>query len=322
MKSLSARPRMIRNNQRFLEPLQPENKQKDRQNQNSNPIENFLATELSHARSDSDKLFAYQKAFDILLNEFQICRPLLSKIKKQYDTISGELISKKRELSLNTVSDSSPEDVFPESINELRKVRTKEFTQKKSESESLLDQMTQLRMRRSELIQQFDNLKQKDDDLSMSDSFTTDQIIDMSSKIIEMNDFIKSTENSSLCKKNQIDELHNEISKTEQSKEELIDKDEYFQSQILLLEKEENELHSRIKKMEHENSEMSKNIVDLQNKTETLNKKKKDANIKLEFVEISYKSSEDKLRRLIKDSGIDIDADLPIDELLSKIQEL
>lgn len=321
-KSFSARPRTIKNHQRFLEPLQLENKPKDNQHQNNESIDKFLTSELSHANNDSDKLFAYQKAFDMLLNEFQICRPLLSRIKKQYDMISNELISKKRELSLNTASASSSEDILSDSIDELRKVRTQEFAQKKNESESLLDQMTQLRIKRSELLQQLSNLTEKDNDLSNSDNFSTDKIIEMNAKIIEINDFIKTTENASRLKRKQIDELHDEISKTQQSKDELAEKDQFFKSQNLLLEKEENELQLNMKKMDHENSELSKEIIDLQNKTETLNKKKKDANIKLKFVEISHKSNEDKLRNLLNETDIDIDPDLPIEELLSKIKEL
>lgn len=318
----SARPRTIKNRQPFLEPLQLENKPKDDQHQNNKSIDKFLNTELSYANNDSDKLFAYQKAFDMLLNEFQICRPLLSRIKKQYDMISNELISKKRELSLNAASTSSSEDILSDSIDELRKVRTHEFAQKKNESESLLDQMTQLRIKRSELLQQLSNLTEKDNDLSNSDNFSTDKIIEMNTKIIEISDFIKSTESASRLKRKQIDELHDEISKTQQSKDELAEKDQFFQSQNLLLEKEENELQLNIKKMDHENTELSKEISDLQNKTETLNKKKKDANIKLKFVEIGHKSNEDKLRNLLKETDIDIDPDLPIEELLSKIKEL
>ena len=212
-KSISPRVRNNKNHQRFLDPLPIDNRSKDSQIQTNDSIDKFLATETPHAYSDSDKMFVYQKAFDFLINEFQICKPLLSRIKKQYDMMCADLIAKKREFSFNNISISSSEDIFPDTINELRNVRMHEFAQKKSESEQLLDQMTKLRIKRSELLQQFENLTMKDNELSASDSTSTEKIIELNSKISDINDFIKSTENSTLMKKKQLDDLNDEISK-------------------------------------------------------------------------------------------------------------
>lgn len=321
-KSISPRVRNNKNHQRFLDPLPIDNRSKDSQIQTNDSIDKFLATEIPHAYSDSDKMFVYQKAFDFLINEFQICKPLLSRIKKQYDMMCTDLIAKKRELSFNNISISSSEDIFPDTINEIRNVRMHEFAQKKSESEQLLDQMTKLRIKRSELLQQFENLTMKDNELSASDSTSTEKIIELNSKISDINDFIKSTENSTLMKKKQLDDLNDEISRTQQSKDELAEKDQYFQSQICILEKEEKELQINIDRMDQINLELSKEITDLQNRAETLNKKKNSVSDKLKYIEISYQSKEDELRNLIKESDLDIDSNLPIEEILSKIYEL
>ena len=99
-------------------------------------------------------------------------------------------------------------------------------------------------------------------------------------------------------------------------------KDQYFKSQICILEKEEKELQINIDQMDQINLELSKEITDLQNRAETLNKKKNSVSDKLKYIEISYQSKEDKLRNLIKESDLDIDSNLPIEEILSKIYEL
>jgi hypothetical protein len=100
------------------------------------------------------RIFIYQHAFDYLTNEFQLYHPLLQRMKQQYDETSHSLLVKDRDIVMTAASGSYAEDSLSEMVNNLRRTRAEEFVQNQAESERLLDEMTDLDVHRSELLNQ------------------------------------------------------------------------------------------------------------------------------------------------------------------------
>lgn len=315
-KSYSARPQTI---QRFL------NKDTYQKARLSRPIsidhiDVFLEKELSKTHSVSDKMFVYQRAFDLLIKEFQICRPLLERIKKQYDKICSDLISRKLEITTNTTSVSYAEDSFSETINELRRTKTIEFAQTKIESENLLDYMTELRLKRSELLEHLNILTKKDLELTETETSTTSQINEFTSKRQESNEAAKELEN--ICK-DQIETiqiLNDDIEKTNESSVDIHQHHQQVIDEFSVIDTEINKLNQKIEQFSIDCLTKTKEIEEIERNNELLSfqiDKKQNELIKLSQTQNEL---EIRLRSLLKNH--DIDPFLPIDEILNQLQAM
>ncbi|EAY21826.1 hypothetical protein TVAG_248850 [Trichomonas vaginalis G3] len=126
---------------------------------NDSPIEKFLRQELPKYHSDSDTVNTYQRAFDMLILQFQACRPILEQIKQEYDTYANELIKTSRDMVANLQPETSADDSYAEVINTMRQSKEHEFAEFKEESERKLDLLTTLRLKHNELVGQITSIK-------------------------------------------------------------------------------------------------------------------------------------------------------------------
>lgn len=277
-------------------------------------IDSFLEHELQNAHSDSDRVYVYQRAFDYLAQEFQLCRPLLERIKQQYDSMSSTLIAKKREIMTDTSSITDAEDTFSEMVNKMRRARTQEFAKCREESEQLLDEMTSLRLQRSELLTQLDTLATQKRELKNVETAHAEQMTQVNSKIHELMDEIKQLENETNDTKKQIVVLQDKIDKTQISSQDLQNTDKELGNELEGLKKQEAELKNEYETIMDETSNVDIQINQIHKEILGLEREKQDAEEKITSISQRKETSEVKMREMLK--GIVPDTTKPMIEIL------
>ena len=315
MKMLSPRGKKIRSFTKIP------NKQKTSRSTFSNSeIEYLIKFEIPKARNDSEKMFIYQRAFEKMINKFHEYRPLLERIKQQYDKIGRDLLNQRREISMNENSESAAEDTYSSTINKIRASRNRELKEKKVRNEKLLDRLTELRLQRYELLEELDGLEKMEQELLECDSSNVIEINELTRKIQEMNEYIQSTESASKENQTKIMELKDEIDKTQQSTDELGVKDKIFLRKINELEEEEMHMYNEIERMKKEHSKVKVDLIALNAESNDLSNAIIEAKNKEEAVEKRYQEKIKKLRSLL--NGTDINPNLPDHELIEEVSKL
>jgi chromosome segregation ATPase len=210
-------------------------------------VDSFLETELSSAHSDADRVYVYQRAFDLLAQEFQLCRPLLERIKQQYDEMGRSLLEKKRVIMTDASSVSAVEDSFSEQVNRMRRAREHEFGRMRQETERLLDEMTSFRVQRSELLQQMAQLDEQRGRLKIIEQNNEEKMTKVNSRVHELVDEIKQMEGDISQMKKEIETLDEKIEKTMISSSDLMTSDEELSEELRKLEEMERELNEKLR---------------------------------------------------------------------------
>lgn len=287
------------------------------QEQFINQIETFLETELANAKSDSDKIHVYQRAFESLANEFQSCRPLLERIQQQYDLMASALLAKKREIVAESTSMNDAEDSFSEMVNRMRKVRNQEFAHSRAESERLLDEMTELRVQRSDLLNQLDQLQKRKIELVNAEAISIEEMNVITAKVHDLMYDIKQSEAQTADAQKKINEIKDITAKTEASTQELSLTDCELQKQRIQLEEEERQIKDELDQLTNHSETLTDQIIELQKKLKGLENEKKDAQEKLEGIHHRKDYNLTRLYELLKNT--DIDPDQPIEDILNQI---
>jgi chromosome segregation ATPase len=275
-------------------------------------LEAFLENELEHAHSDSERVFIYQRAFDYLASEFFLCRPLLERIKQQYDRMSRTLLAKKREMIVDATSSSTAEDSLAEMVNHIRRARTQEFVQNRAESERLLDEMTELRVQRSDLLKQLEVLTKRKEELASLEASYDQEMLEVNGQVQDVMIDIRQAETAAHATRKDIHALKSKIAKTETSSADLAVKEEALAKELDALKKHEEVTRLRLFDMNQVTGELENQMAELRRTLDSLEverelalKRKNDA------VEV-HATLEDKFRRLVGNRTA------PLHELLQK----
>lgn len=282
-------------------------------------IDTFLETELADAHSDADKVNVYQRAFGLLCDEFQTCRPLLERIKQQYDLMSSKLIARKREIITDTSSVSTAEDNFSEMINKMRRARTREFAEAHEESDRLLDEMTNLRLQRSELMKELESLQAQRTELKAVEASHSQKMAEINSHLHELMDEIVYTDNQTNKAQKEIETLQEKIGKTRESAEDLQRTNDTLDKELAELLEEENSLKKDLEASTKESSSIDLQLIELHKELSGLEREKADALEKLHVAESRQKKSTDKMREMLKD--IEDDPNVPILDIIKRLIE-
>ena len=264
-------------------------------------IETFLKSSLENANSDSDRIFVYQRAFDMLAGEFQLCRPLLERIKQQYDAMGRALLAKKREIATDTSSISAAEENFSEAVSQLRRARAQEFAQNRAESERLLDQMTALRLQRSELLKQIEGLVTRREELQQCESDFDNQIVSITEKVEAMTDEVRRTESDVKESKKALRELKDKIEKAGTASSDLASKADGLKSQLSVVEGETAECKARLFDLNEQSGKIEFRVNLLKRDLTSLQEEKLAAIQKRDEAAQRHAGLESELRRLLKD---------------------
>ena len=280
-------------------------------------LQAFIKKENADAHSDSDRVNVYKRAFDKLINEFSHCRPLIAKIKQQYDEMSSSLLEKHREMVTDSSSVTQNEDQFSELVNKMRRAKDKEFKQCNEESDKLLDEMTELRLQRSDLLKQLDEIATQKKELKSVAERHYELLNERNSEFHDISAIVKQIENQKNDLSDVISGLEDNIQQIKCSEEELNEKDALMKQKLedirkvedekrAILEDKLNQLHN----LEIEVQDMNKNVIGLQ-------REKKQAAERLENNKQRKENNEIKIREML--SQYNKRPDVPIVDIVKKI---
>lgn len=262
-------------------------------------LQTFIKNETANAHSDSDRVNVYKRAFDKLISEFTQCRPLICKIKQQYDEMSSNLLERHRENMTDSSSVTQNEDQFSELVNKMRRAKAKEFKQCNEESEKLLDEMTELRLQRSDLLKQLDEIATQKRELKSVAEAHYELLHERNSEFHDISAITKQIENQKIDLSELISGLEENIEKIKCSEEELNEKDAMMKKKLEEIQKVEDEKKAilddklnQLHKLDVEVQDMNKDVIGLQ-------REKKAAEERLENNKKRKESNETKIREML-----------------------
>lgn len=280
-------------------------------------LQAFIKKENAAAHSDSDRVNVYKRAFEKLINEFTVCRPLISKIKQQYDEMSSSLLEKHREMVTDSSSVTQNEDQFSELVNKMRRAKAKEFKKCNEESEKLLDEMTELRLQRSDLLKQLDEIATQRKELKSVAAAHYELIHQKNSEFSDISAIVKQIENQKIDLAEVIAGLEDNIQQIKCSEEELNEKDALMKKKLEDIQKVENEKKevlegklNELRKIEIEVQDMNKDVIGLQ-------REKKAAEERLQSNQQRKESNEIKIKEML--SEYTKRPDTPIVDIVKKM---
>jgi chromosome segregation ATPase len=263
-------------------------------------IEVLLGQELASAHSDSDRIYVYQRAFDLLAQEFQLCRPLLERIKQQYDEMGRSLLVRKRGIMTDASSVSTAEDNFSEQVNRLRRARIQEFSKRQQETETLLGEMTALRVRRSELLQQVAQLDERKDELKTIEHTNAEKMMQMNNRVRELLDEIKQMECEIADTKKEIAALDDTIEETMVSSDDLIQSEKQLAQELTQLQAVEAKLKEKLNATNSANIDLDLQFQELQKDIRVISRENSDAQEKMRSIRERRATTEVKIREMLQ----------------------
>lgn len=269
-----------------------------------NDIDGYLSRELSKASSDADRIYVYKRAFDFLESEFQLCRPLLDRIKKQYDETSAALLARKRELVADSSTIADAEDSYADFVTQMRKARNQEFKEMQIESEHLLDELTELRLQRSSLMKDLDKLKSQNAELTTLEKSQLENIADYNAKLQILQDDIKITERDTTEVRKNLISLEEKLEKTNTSTKDLENTHNQLLQKIEAMKQKKLEAEQRLSVAQSQLSESEKKLIEVDRNITSLERDKSNNIQKLQSMTERQNKVEDKMRSMLADIGI------------------
>jgi chromosome segregation ATPase len=276
-------------------------------------MDEFLETSLSQAQNETDRFFIYQRAFDYVTGEFQVCRPLLERIKKSYDEVTRSLFARRRQMLIDTSSISIAEDTLTEVIGRFRRARTEEFSQTQAESERLLDVMTTLRLQRSELLKQLETFNQRNADLRRISDECDVETQNLNTQLRDILDEIHFAGQEQQTAQDQLVVFKTKLAITEKSTKDLEDQEKSLIDELETLRTEERKSESQIARFKEETEQAERNIIEMKRKMDALDVEKTTAEVRLREAMALNRQLEMDIRKVLQDDST------PIAELLSNV---
>jgi chromosome segregation ATPase len=262
-------------------------------------IDAYFERELPAAHSSSDRIHIYQAAFDLLTQEFQLCRPLLERIQQQYDEMSKSLLAKKRVIMTDSSSVSATEDSFSENVNRMRRARIEEFGSRRATIERLLDEMTDLRVQRSDLQKRLDAMATQRSELKMIEAEHSERMTQVNSRVHELMDDIKQMEGDSFQTKREIQQLQEKIEKTMISANDLQQSDEQLGKDLSKIEELEAELNAELNRVTKEHDAGDLQLEELHREIRTLSRENSELSEKAKSITDRRHVAEMKIREML-----------------------
>lgn len=279
-------------------------------------VDTFLARELDLAHSDSDVVYVYQRAFESLANEFELCRPLLERIKQQYDTVAKQLLSRKRTMMTDCSSVSAAEDSFSEMVNKMRRARNQEFARRSQETDRLLDEMTELRLTKLELTKELEALQAQRNELRDVEQNHREQMANASNRVHELIDEIKQMDTDEVVARRNIGTLEDKLEKTMISSQDLKQSENALSEELENLRAEEAELIKELEELQEKSKKVS---VDLQDVTKDIcgcTREQTDAEEKLKRIKERKESQEATMREML--NNVESDPNVSLREIIDR----
>ena len=281
-------------------------------------IEKFIERELQFACSDSDRIYVFQRAFDFLLGEFQQRRALLSRIKQEYDEIARNLLTEKRKMETQMLTEFDAEENYNEVLTKMRKAKKIEFREKKEEADKYMDKLLELRVDKSNLTKELDKLERKNHDMEQIYKIQHEKTSDVAIKYQLLLDDITNTTKDIQDQIKEISQLNCTLDETTGSAADMRKKYTLLLAELDMKQNEKEEIVNRaieqeqiVAQLEAELEEVGKDIVKLDmDKAQALEqaKRTKERNVQ----------TDSKMRQLLKDSGFDF-PNLSVKEIIQML---
>ena len=269
--------------------------------------------------SSADRIYIYQRAFDFLLAEFQFCRPLLCKIRKQYDLAASNALNKKRELEIGAMNVYDAEENYNELITQMRKEKKHEFTELKQKSNEYIQQLIELRLDKSSLQKDVEALDKKYNDLFNMNKIQTETIADLSIKVQLFQDDISAIIKDSIeCKKKHT-ALSDKYAETSSSAADLNKLYNNLLGELDKLVKEKEDKKREVEITEKELIDTENELLDLKRKISDTETDTTQALSKLRNMKQRQTAVEIKMRQMLREAGI-ADDSISVPELIEKLK--
>lgn len=281
-------------------------------------LKSYIETELSYSRNDSDRIFTYKLAFDRLLQEFQLCRPMLERIKKNYDEISADLLYKKSNIRVESSSSNElTEDTFDEIVNNMKRSNEKEIKQYETITDELLEQMTQLRVKKLELSKELNLIESRREDLKLVNKVQKEKIYEVQNNIFQTSSEILIKKDKTITIQQEIKKLEEKLSESQSSLQELLEQDQTLEKELNDLITTENGNSETLKSILNEQKELDTKIADLENENWELQKQNRLIIQKYEDIKQRKENSDDKIRECL--SKYDNNIEDPIIDIIRRL---
>ena len=282
-------------------------------------IDKYLEDQLSKEPSDADKLHVYKKCFDYLCNDFVLIRPLLERIKKEYDRVGNSLIERKRQIITDNELSFAAEDSYSLTVTQLRNAKNKEFKEIKEEIDKKLDALTELRLQRSSYLKTLEQLEAKNK--LLNDQLNTEKakILDMTiqnenlkseAKITKSE--IKEHKKTILALQQDLDKASTGVNQLTNSKNEILHKIDTITNYKQQLTEEVNQL----KKQKDDNENF---LLEKSRKVNDMEKERVNNTEKLRSITERNAQNETKMRSMLNDLGIIGDEKTPLPDLYIRL---
>jgi chromosome segregation ATPase len=262
-------------------------------------IDNFIQRGLAGAHSDSDRVHVYQSAFDLLTQEFQLVRPLLERIKQHYDAMGRDLLAKKRVVMTDNTSVSSAEDTFSENVNRMRRARAQEFTQRRAEIDKLLDEMTDLRVHRSDLQHQLEQLDTQKAELKLSEEVHASRMAFATARVTQLMDEIKQMELDTAQTRQELVVIDEKVEKTIVSSLDLTKSDLLIEKEMNELQAIETKLKQELVEIDQEDQLIETQLEEVRRDVRALTKENNDAIEKAKSITERRQATEARIREML-----------------------
>ena len=280
-------------------------------------VDDFLSRELDLAHSDSDIVYVYQRAFDSLANEFETCRPLLERIKQQYDTVARQLLSRKRTMATDCSSVSAAEDSFSEMVNKMRRARNQEFARRSQETDKLLDEMTQLRLTKLELTKELEALQAQRNELRDVEQNHRDQMANASNRVHELIDEIKQMDADESYARRNIVTLEDKLEKTVISSQDLKQSESALSGELERLRDKEVELAKELEEIKQKNEKAGVDLQDVSKDLLGVTRENTDAQEKLRGIKERKENQLTTMRAML--NVVEKDENVSVREILERL---
>jgi chromosome segregation ATPase len=264
-----------------------------------------LHSSLGEVCSESDRVYAYERALESLTDQFEIYKPLLQRIKQKYHEVTKSLLEKRLTMMTEATTMTAVEDAFCEMATKLRVSSAQRIADKGVEVDQLLDDMTALRVRKSELLRQIENLMVKRREFKTVELGNAEKMAEVSNNIHGMMDEIKKMESDWVNTERTNVVLEDKATKAYEGSVDLDQTDSLFADQIEHMTSEEVRLQHEIDPLMMSHHSLELDVSNLRQDVEHARNELHIATEKLNRLKKEDDAIEGRIREVLQEYGVD-----------------
>ena len=282
-------------------------------------IDKYLEDQLNQEPSDADKLHVYKKCFDFLCSDFVLIRPLLVRIKKEYDRVANGLIERKRQILTDHELSFASEDSYSLTVTQLRNAKNKEFREIKEQIDKKLDALTELRLQRSSYMKTLEQLQEKN--RLLNDQLNTEKakILDITIQNENLKSEAKITKSEIKEHKKTILALQVDLDKASTGVNQLTNSKNDVTNKIQSISNYKQQLIEEVTKLKQQKEENENILLEKTRKVNDMEKERVNNTEKLRSITERNAQNETKIRSMLNDIGIIGDEKTPLPELYIRL---